>query len=97
VAVQHIAIDETKPHGRKLRRGLDMLEEALTILNDEANAMPFMVDAGNYAHLEAQFGLTAGKGVTAKAELESMLAKLNTNDQVTNVNAAIQQVFNFFA
>lgn len=97
MAYQHISINVNSPHGQKLRLGLDYLEQALTILKDEVGAMPFMVDGSNYAHLEQQFGLEAGKGSTAKAELESMLAKLTTDAQVTNVAASMQQVFNFFA
>ena len=97
MAVQHISINRSSPHGDKLFQGLVGLEAALTILKDEAACMPFMVDGNDYTYLEAQFGLTAGKGQTAKAELDSMLSRLTTNASVENVAASIQQVFNFFA
>ncbi len=95
--VTHISIDLAKRHGQSLRKGLDLLEEALTILNDEVAAMPSMVDGSDYTYLEDQFGFPEGKGQTAKAELESLLGKFNTNDSVSNVKAATQQVLNYFA
>lgn len=101
MAVQHISINTGTIHGRALREALDHLELGLTKLKDEVAAMPFMVDTDpnpdDYTYLETQFGLAAGDGAVAKAELESMLGKLTTDNSVTGVASAIQQVFNFFA
>lgn len=101
MAVQHISINRSAPHGDALYQGLVGLEAALTRLKDEVGAMPFMVDMtpdpDDYSYLEAQFGFPTGKGATAKAELESMLGKLTTDASVSNVASSMQQVFNFFA
>ena len=99
MAVAHISITHSAaaPHARPLRKGLDLFEEALTILKDEVAAMPGMVDGSDYTYLETQFGLPSGKGQSAKGELESVLGKLTTDASVTNVAAAIQQLLNTFA
>lgn len=97
MSYQHISIDTTKRHGQRLRQGLDMIEQGLAMTNEEVNAMPFMLDGSDYTHLESEFGFEAGKGQTAKAELESMMGKLNSDLEQTNIHAAMQQVFNFFA
>lgn len=97
MSVNHISIDERKPHGRQLRRGLSLLREALAVLRAEAGAMTVMVDGSDYVYLEDQFGFPAGKGQSAKGELESTLAKFNTDADVTNVKAATDQLLNFLS
>jgi len=97
MAVQHIAINKSAALGSRLYSAIDRLQSAIAELNELKNAMPYMVDNGDHSHLEVQFGLNTGQGELAKGELESMLAKLNTNASVTDVNAAMQQVFNYFA
>ena len=97
MAYQHISIQQGSPLGGQLYNAISQLESSKAKLNELVNAMPYMVDGSDYSHLEVQFGFETGKGETAKAELESMLAKINTDDSVTNVNAAMLQVFNFFA
>lgn len=95
--VTHISINTSAPLGHKLRLALDYLESARDSLRDIVASMPGMVDGSDYSYLEAQFGLQAGKGTTAKAELEALMGKLDTDASVTNVKAAMQQVFNYFA
>ena len=97
MAFSHIAINRGSALGGELYSAINSLQAALAKLNELTSAMPAMVDGSDYTHLETQFGFDGGKGQTAKAELESMLAKLNTNDSVSNVNAAMAQVFNYFA
>lgn len=97
MAVTHIPINVSSPKGHQLRLGLDYLEQAIVILRDVTASMPGMVDGGNYSHLETQYGLPTGKGETAKAELETLMAKIDTDNAVSNVKATLQQVFNYFA
>jgi hypothetical protein len=113
MAYAHISIDTSKRHGGRLRAALDQLEAALSLLNEEVAAMPFMLNGADYTHLEEQFGFEAGKGQEAKPELESALLRLNSdtwkvpdgevvsaggNSTVTtNTHAALVRMFNKFA
>lgn len=97
MAVSHIAINKSASLGGRLYSAIDRLQSALSELNELKDAMPGMVDNGDHSHLETQFGFDVGRGELAKGELESMLFKLNTNTSVTDVNAAMHQVFNYFA
>lgn len=102
MAVQHINFNDQTPHGRMLRRGLTQLEDGLDHLNDLKATMALMIDgdgsqAAHFTYVTGKFGF--GTDANAKAawdELNSLLAKLNTDAQVTFVNAALLQCFNKF-
>lgn len=97
MAVQHISIEKSSSLGAQLYTAIDQLQASLAKINELRLAMPYMVDGSDYTHLETQFGLATGRGSLAKAEIDSLMAKLNSNAQTTDVNAALQQVFNYFA
>lgn len=97
MAYQHISINRASSLGGRLYNAIDQLQSSLAALNELKDAMPFMVDGADYSHLESEFGFQTGKGQLAKAEIDSLMAKLNTDAQVTAVNAAMKQVFNYFA
>lgn len=52
-----------------------------------------MIDGSDYSMLEAQFRCQAGAGQTLIGEMNSVLSKLDTDASVTNVLAAIDQLF----
>lgn len=97
MAVQHISIQKGSPLGGQLYNAIDSLQASIAKLNELKDSMPYMVDGSDYSHLETQFGLATGSGSLAKGEIDSLMAKLNTNNAVSDVNAALQQVFNYFA
>lgn len=100
MAVQHIGFNDQVLHGRLLRRGLQQMEEALDILNDVKATMALMIDgdgtdAAQFTYMTAKFGFSSNpEAKAAWDELNSLLFKLNTNAQVTDVNAAMLQAFN---
>ena len=98
MAVQHIPVDTSKRLGVKLRRCVDLGREFRDLLREVSADMSVMVDGSDYSHLEAQFGIPAGKGQTAKGEIDALLGKLeNTNSDLGNLQEALTQVFTFFS
>lgn len=101
--IQHISINRGSALGGRLYSAVDKLQSALVELNELKDCMPYMVDGEpegedtGFEYLETQFGLQVGKGALAKGEIESLMAKLNTNASVSDVQAALTQVFNYFA
>jgi hypothetical protein len=102
MAVTHLTFNDQLPHGRLLRRGLSQLEEGLDNLNDTKASMALMIDgdgtqAAHFTYLTAKYGFSSDADAKAAwDELNSLLFKLNTNASVTDVAAAIAQVFNKF-
>lgn len=102
MAVAHIYFNHGSPHGALLHSGLQRMEGALADLNEIKGTMQLMIDGdgSNVAHFEymkEKFNFT--DTTAAKAawdELNSMLFKLNTNDSVSSVNAALLQAFSKF-
>lgn len=102
MAVNHISFNDQTQHGRVLRRGLQQLEEGLENVNDVLATMQTMIDgdgssADHFTYLAEKYGFSSN--AIAKAawdELNSLAAKLNTNDSVSSVNAALLQAFNKF-
>jgi hypothetical protein len=102
MAVAHIDFNHGSPHGSLLHSGLSGLENALANLNEIKATMQLMIDgdgsqAAHFTYATDKFGFASD--AVAKAawdELNSVLFKLNTNSSVTDVNAALLQVFNKF-
>lgn len=104
MAAGHIKTDKTKEITRNLDRGLNMLLESKELLTNVLAAMVQMIDnggasVGDFALLATEGGYSPGDYASANAaaqasynELASLLAKLNTDDSVTNVDAAIKQI-----
>ena len=86
-------------HGVILRQGLTQLESGFNSLNNVLNSMNHMVDGdgSDIAHFDemvVRYGFP--DTTTAKAawdELNSVLAKLNTDASVTTVNSSLLQIF----
>lgn len=102
MAVSHISYQQNTQHGAKLAGALVRLEDAFGDLNEIKNTMALMIDgdgssATHFAYMQDKFGFVDNAGAKAAyEELASVLSKLNTNSSVTDVNAAILQVFNKF-
>lgn len=98
MAVGHFAFDRNLPHGQKLNRALNLLEDGLDTLNEVFEIMNQMKDGGAItSYLQQKFGFP--DVTTAEAaynELNSLQSKLNTNASVTDVNAAMIQCFRKF-
>ena len=104
MASNHIQYDKSKDIARNLDRGLSMLLEAKELLTNVLAAQVQMIDNGgattdDFDQLATQGGYVAGDYATANAaaqasynELASLLAKLNTDGSVSNVDAAIKQI-----
>ena len=99
MAVSHIQFNSGTQHGAILRHGLTLLEDGLDRLNEIKATMQLMIDGDgssdtHFAYMQEKFGFASN--ADAKAcwdELNSVLFKLNTNDSVTSVNAAMLQAF----
>lgn len=65
MAVNYIPIDPAKRLGTRLRRLVDLQREALELSAALKAVMETQIDGTDYAAVEAQFGLPAGKGQTA--------------------------------
>lgn len=102
MSVAHLAFNDQTNHGRILRRALQQQEDGLDGLNDVISTLQLMIDgdgsqAAHFAYATTKFGFS--DDATAKAaweELNSLAFKLNTNNSVSDVNAALKQVFNKF-
>jgi hypothetical protein len=100
MSVPHIAFNDTTHYGQYLRNALVGLEVNLDRLNEIKDTMALMIDgdgsqAAHFTYMTSKFGFT--DDATAKAgwdELNSCLFKLNTNTSVSDVNAALLQLFN---
>lgn len=104
MAANHIKFNDQSNLGRNLKRGLDMLLESKELLTNTLAAMVQMIDNGGAATddfdlMATEGGYSAGDYATANAaaqasynELASVLAKLNTDGSVSNVDAAIKQI-----
>jgi hypothetical protein len=104
MAANFIKYDRTKDIARNMDRGLSMLIESRQLLTNTLAAMVQMIDNGgataaDFDQLATEGGYSAGDfaGVNEAAqasynELASLLAKLNTDGSVSNVDAAIKQI-----
>ena len=64
MASNHIPIDTSKRLGVRLRRCVDLTRELLGLLAETKAVMEAQIDGTDYAAVEAQYGLPAGKGQT---------------------------------
>lgn len=101
MADNHYSFNAGTPHGSKLRQALTKLEQGLEELIDERDAMALMIDgdgtqAAHFAgEASTEFGFenTGADAKAAFAEIDSALSKVTTNASVSNVNAALLQLF----
>lgn len=89
---------EGKPRARNLRTGLDQLRDGLYRLRREMDDMNQMSDVEIADQYEVSPNgdnsqTAAQMAATLKAELASDIGKLTTDAQVTNVQAALSQLF----
>lgn len=102
MAVAHILYNKGSQYGALLKAGLQGMETALDSLNKIKATMALMIDGdgsqdSHFAYIANQFGFeTPALAKAGWDELNSVLFKLNTNGSVTDVNAALLQVFNKF-
>jgi hypothetical protein len=99
MATSNIEFNAGLRHGSLLRSALTSLENGHDALNDVIASMQLMIDGdgSNVSHFNemmTRFGFAST--TTAKAawdELNSVRFKLNTNDSVSDVLAALNQAF----
>ena len=91
MAFAHIRINPASPRGGTLVNRLRTLQRTVRELQDDVLSMDFMIDAGDHARLESEYGCDSTMGDELKNEVASLVAKLTTDASVTNVAAAINQ------
>lgn len=97
--VGHITFDAFTPHGKLLRDNITKLQDSIDKLNDLRESMIQMIDgdgsqAAHFDYFIGKFGFLTNEDAKACfEELASMLFKLNTDAQVSNVQAALNQFF----
>lgn len=99
MAMTHIQFNDQLQHGRYLRRGLQMLEEGRETLIKAKDVMSTMIDGdgtsiAHFNEVTSRFGFV--DNTTSKEawdELNSAIAKLTTDAQVTSVQSALLQLF----
>lgn len=102
MSISHLNFNENTVHGRLLRVGVNHLELGLEGLNDVLNVLGTMIDgdgssAAHFTYATSKFGFDSDASTKAAyEELNSLMAKLNTDSNVSSVNAAILQVVNKF-
>ena len=97
MAVQHISMGQT-PHATRIRAALSQLKNGLDDLNDIFKCMELMKDGGVFTdYAMDKFGTPDVETVQAGFdELASLQAKLNTDAEVTFINAALLQAYRKF-
>ena len=84
------------PHGAALKQGVRQLQSGIAQLLALQAVMVQAIDTvpnpDDYTALETAFGLATGAGAGVKAELDSLLAKLVTDSEVTFLLAARNQI-----
>lgn len=102
MAVSHIPVNQSVPFGNGLVDDLSQLEGAYNRIKGRLASMSLMIDgdsgqAANYTEMQQRVGLESNEDAKAAFdELNSAMFKLGTNASVTDVNAALLQVFNKF-
>src|SRR5687767_697241 len=91
MAIDYIAWNSGTPRQSEFRTLLRQFKQARDNLATQLQMMEHMHDGANYAALESEYGAPAGKGDDVFNELASLLSKVNTDNQVTSVKAAIDQ------
>lgn len=95
----HLYFNDQSEYGRKLRRALNLMEEADDLFTDVRDVMIQMRDgdgsqAAHYAGVTAKFGFdTDAKAKAAFDEIDSAYSKTRGNGQVSDVRAARDQLF----
>ena len=96
----NLFFNDQLPHGRLLRSGLLGLENGKASMNAVLGSMATMItgDGSSSAHfpeVTTRFGFTSdANSKAAWDELQSLMAKLNTDGSVTAVDAAMKQAAN---
>lgn len=92
MAAAYIPYGVATPRQGELRSLIRQLKETREKLTTVRSQMVQMIDGSDYSALESEFGIVTTHGAGAFAEIDSCLAKLNTNSSVTDVLAAIDQL-----
>lgn len=98
--ITHISFNTASQFGGSLASTLRRFENSFNDLNELFSSLTLMRDndgsaADDYALIQQKIGATDNAGAKAVYdELSSVLFKLNTDSSVTEVNAAMRQVFN---
>lgn len=101
MAANHIYFNDQTEYGRKLRRLLNLMEEADDLFTDVRDVMIQMRDgadnggdSSNYSEVTSKFGFsTNDKARSAFLEIDSAYSKTSGNGTVSDVRAARDQMF----
>jgi hypothetical protein len=92
MAAGYIPYSASTPRQAELRSLIRQLKEVRERLTTVRSQMVQTIDGSDYTAMESEYGIAAGKGDEAFAELDSCLAKLNSDASQTNILAAIDQL-----
>lgn len=99
MAFAHIHFNDQTQYGRKLRRMLELMEEADDLQADMRDLMVQMRDSdgsqdAHYAELTSRFGFVSDADAHAAfSEVDSAYSKTSGDGSVSNVRAARNQLF----
>lgn len=102
MAVTHIKFNDQTNLGRRIRRALQQLEEGREELRDVISSMATMIDGDGSEATHFGYATTEGDFVSdavtkaAFEELNSLYSKMNSDNSVSFVDAALTQAFNKF-
>jgi hypothetical protein len=87
MAANHVAIDESKDLGRKIKRLVGLQREALNLMHEIKDVAEAQIDGMDYSVFEARAGIPTGKGMT----VYNLVTGARTEVNVANV----QQMLNW--
>lgn len=85
MATSYIATNTAKRLGADLRQFVHALKEARSDCRELKAVMETMIDAGNYALLETEFGIATGQGETTYNLVSGAL----TDMEAANINQTV--------
>lgn len=91
MAIDYVAWGVGTSRQSEFRNLLRQLKDVVAKLAMHRDMMIHMHDGSDYSSLESEYGAPAGKGDDIFAELDSLLSKVNTDNSVDFVKAAIDQ------
>ena len=99
MAVLHLSFNRSLAHGSMLGNALNQFENGYDRLNEQLSAMALMIDGDgssptHFPYFTQKYGFEDDvHSQAAWNELNSLMAKLNTDASVTSVKSALEQAF----
>ena len=92
MAIDFIPYGVATPRQSELRNLIKQAKQVRDALVTQRDMMSHMNDGANWTALESEYGIAAGSGDDAFAELDSYLAKVNSDASISAVKTALDQL-----